>query len=162
MFSQRSWLIGCLLLATCGLNAPTFGSDWPMWRHDVNRSAASPENLPENLRLQWVREFPPPRPAWPAEPPQSFDDTYEPVVMGKTLFLGSNRNDRLTALNTDTGQERWKDRTERGCEMNGALDRCATQHPGKLPDITTAGTTHREQARVRPHAIEGSRSIGPD
>jgi len=34
------------------------GGDWPQWRYDANRSAASPHDLPATLHLQWVREYP--------------------------------------------------------------------------------------------------------
>src|SRR5262245_43546827 len=36
-----------------------------------------------------------------------FDTAYEPVVVGKTLLIGSPRNDSVTALDTETGAERW-------------------------------------------------------
>jgi hypothetical protein len=91
---------------------PAAGADWPMWRCDDHRSAASPEDLPAQLHLQWARELPPVVPAWPNEPRLQFDTCYEPVVMGKTLFVGSPNDGSVTALDTETGQERWKFYTE--------------------------------------------------
>jgi len=85
--------------------------DWPQWRYDANRSAACPGELPEQLHLQWVRTYPPLEPAWPEPVNQDrmpFDRTYEPVVAGSTLFFGSSRNDRVTALDTRTGEELWR------------------------------------------------------
>ena len=84
--------------------------DWPMWRYDANRSASSPQELPNKLYLQWVREYPQLKQAW--EDPlnqdlMQFDKVYEPVVLGKTLFIGSNVNDKLTAIDTETGKEKW-------------------------------------------------------
>jgi len=84
--------------------------DWPMWRYDANRSASSPQELPNKLYLQWVREYPQLNQAW--EDPlnqdlMQFDKVYEPVVLGKTLFVGSSANDRLTAIDTETGTEKW-------------------------------------------------------
>ncbi len=87
-----------------------FSEDWPMWRYDANRSAASPLELPEQLHLQWVREYPPLEPTWENPLNQDlmqFDKVYEPVVMGNTLFIGSNAYDRMVALDTKTGQEKW-------------------------------------------------------
>ncbi len=81
--------------------------DWPTWRHDANRSAATPEELRSSLHLAWVRELPVPRPAWPGEPRAAFDAVHEPVAAGRTLFLGLNCTDRVIALDTRTGQERW-------------------------------------------------------
>jgi len=90
------------------------GADWPMWRCDAGRGASSPNELPRELHLQWVRQLPPLEPAWPAdsarpEDPEMllFDAAYEPVVVGKTLFLASSRSDSLTALDTETGVEKW-------------------------------------------------------
>jgi outer membrane protein assembly factor BamB len=99
------------LLACLGLLylAPTArAADWPTWRHDSARSAASPQELPARLHLQWVRVYPPLKPAWPDQPKLQFDASYEPVVAGKTLFVASSRTDSVTALDTATGAERWR------------------------------------------------------
>ncbi len=84
------------------------GADWPMWRYDANRSAASPEQLPEELHLQWMRAYPPLKPAWPDEPRMRFDVGYEPIVMGQTMFVASSQTGSITALDTETGAEKWK------------------------------------------------------
>ena len=34
--------------------------------------------------------------------------TYEPIVVGKTMYVGSAATDTLLALNTETGEERWR------------------------------------------------------
>ncbi len=81
--------------------------DWPMWRFDANRSAVSLQKLPEKMHLQWVRKYPRVQPAFESKRLQ-FDAGYEPVVMGKTLFVGSPCNDSVTAINTETGAENWK------------------------------------------------------
>ena len=43
---------------------PAAAGDWPTWRHDAGRTAVAPEPLPDALHLQWVREYPPLRPAF--------------------------------------------------------------------------------------------------
>ncbi|MGD0091898.1 MAG: PQQ-binding-like beta-propeller repeat protein, partial [Planctomycetota bacterium] len=97
------------LAAACWLAGWTAsGADWPMWRCDPNRSAASPEELPDQLDALWVREFPPVRPAWPNEPRLHFDASYEPVVLGKLLFAGSPNDGSVTAYSTETSELRWK------------------------------------------------------
>lgn len=63
-------------------------ADWPMWRHDAARSAESPEILPDDLKLLWMRELAPLKPAFRTKRMQ-FDAGYEPVVLGKTMFVGS-------------------------------------------------------------------------
>ncbi|MBC8227990.1 PQQ-like beta-propeller repeat protein, partial [bacterium] len=84
--------------------------DWPMWRYDANRSASSPQKLPDKLYLQWMREYPKLTQAWENPLNQDlmqFDKVYEPVVHGKMLFIGSNASDKMVALDTETGEEKW-------------------------------------------------------
>ena len=100
-----------LLLPVALPGAAALGADWPTWRYDANRSAASPQELPAELHLQWVRRSPPLKPAW-HDPRVQFDGAYEPVVMGKTMFVGSSRTDSVTAIDTDTGKEKWRYYTE--------------------------------------------------
>ncbi len=78
-----------------------------MWRYDAGRTGASPQQLPAELHLQWVREYPPLQPAWPEQEKMQFDVAYDPVVLGKTLFIGSSRHDCVRALDTATGAEKW-------------------------------------------------------
>ncbi len=81
--------------------------DWPAWRHDAARSAASPDGLPARLRPQWVRHLPALKPAWPDQAKLQVDAAYEPVVLGKRMFVGSSHSDSVTAYDTDTGKELW-------------------------------------------------------
>ncbi|MEW6239087.1 MAG: PQQ-binding-like beta-propeller repeat protein [Candidatus Omnitrophota bacterium] len=87
-----------------------FGADWPAWRFDANRSADSPQELPASLSLLWTRDYPPLDPVW--DDPlnrdlMQYDKVYEPIVLGKTLLVGSNAWDCLTALDADSGDEKW-------------------------------------------------------
>jgi len=59
--------------------------DWPTWRYDAGRTAASPLELPAPLHLQWKRELAAPRPAFPHDNRLRFDISYEPVVMGQCV-----------------------------------------------------------------------------
>ena len=89
--------------------AAVHGYDWPMWRYNASRSAASDEQLPQKLNLQWVRELAPPKPAWPESQDRlQFDASYEPVVAGKTIFISSMVSDNVTAYDTETGAEKWR------------------------------------------------------
>ncbi len=99
-----------ILLLSITITSAAMGEDWPMWRYDANRSAASPHDLPHQLYLQWVQEYPPLEPVW--ENPlnrdlMQFDKAYEPIVLGNTMYFGSNASDRMVALDTDTGKEKW-------------------------------------------------------
>jgi outer membrane protein assembly factor BamB len=97
----------CILLSYAILPAGNAG-DWPMWRFDSHRSACSPDELPGELHPIWVRHLPAPIPAWPPDQTSLlFDDSYEPVVVGKTILVPSNVTDSLAAYDTGTGEEKW-------------------------------------------------------
>jgi outer membrane protein assembly factor BamB len=81
--------------------------DWPAWRHNAGRTAATEHELPAALHLQWKRQLPRPTPTFPNDPRLCFDKSYEPVVAGKRMFVPSMVTDSVTALDTETGAERW-------------------------------------------------------
>ena len=82
--------------------------DWPTWRHDAARTAVSQESLAGDLKPQWTRKFQPIEPAWPNQPRLQFDIAYEPVVAGNTLYVASPRVGSVIALDSRTGDERWR------------------------------------------------------
>jgi hypothetical protein len=83
MFKSCRWLVAVIIAGV--LSPAAFGGDWPQWRYDAQRSAASPDELPAKLGLHWVRELPPLVPAWPDQPKMQFDAAYEPIVAGAAL-----------------------------------------------------------------------------
>ncbi|MBN1344700.1 MAG: PQQ-binding-like beta-propeller repeat protein [Phycisphaerae bacterium] len=102
-----------LQLVSVVLVSPAVGvaADWPMWRYDARRSAVSPESLPAMLHLEWVVELPRLEKAWQEQPGDSrltFDEGYAPIVLGRTVFVGSSRNDSVSALDLETGEVRWR------------------------------------------------------
>ncbi|MEK6247074.1 MAG: PQQ-like beta-propeller repeat protein, partial [Planctomycetales bacterium] len=86
----------------------SLAEDWPMWRYDAERSAVSPGQLPTQLHLQWSRQYAAPKPAWPEDPRLMFDASYEPIVVGTTMYLSSAQTDSVTAIDTQTGEEKWQ------------------------------------------------------
>ena len=96
------------VLLLCCMLSPAGAGDWPMWRHDARRSGATPAQLPAELHLQWVRALPPVGVAWPNEPRLHFDASYQPVVMGKRMFVGSAVDGSVSAFDTDSGTALWK------------------------------------------------------
>ncbi len=105
--------LACLLFLAANVAAPA--ADWPMWRFDANRSAASPHGLPGNLQLHWTREYAPRVQVW--DDPlnhdlMQYDRVFEPVVADGRMFLGFNDSDKLVALDTKTGAELWRFYTE--------------------------------------------------
>jgi len=97
-----------LFLVTGLMTAPVLSGDWPQFRCDAGRTAASPQDLPDNLQLRWTRRLPAPRPAFPHELRLAYDASYEPVVLGGTMFVPSMVTDSVTALDTETGGQRWR------------------------------------------------------
>jgi len=97
-----------LAIAACLLTAPLVAGDWPQFRYDAGRTAASPHELPAELALRWTYTLPAPRPAFPHEIRLGYDASYEPVVLGRTMFVPSMVSDSVTALDTETGAERWR------------------------------------------------------
>ncbi|NOX57088.1 MAG: PQQ-binding-like beta-propeller repeat protein, partial [Planctomycetes bacterium] len=110
MNSSRTAIVWLLLVVmSCLLPESVCAGerDWPMWRCDAQRTAASRAELPSELHLLWKRELPAPRPAFPHDNRLRFDLSYEPVVMGQTMFVPSMVTDTVTALDTQTGREKW-------------------------------------------------------
>ena len=108
VFAMNRSLVATFMVLLCLSATGLPAADWPQFRHDNARSAASAEQLADELHLAWRRELPPPRPAFPAEVRLRFDASYEPVVAGKTMFVPSMVTDTVTALDTETGEERWR------------------------------------------------------
>ncbi|MEA1950038.1 MAG: PQQ-binding-like beta-propeller repeat protein, partial [Planctomycetota bacterium] len=93
------------------LSATASAGDWPLWRYDAARSASSPHALPNDLQPAWSIKLPPLEPAWEDAVNQdrmTFDHVYEPIVVGTTLLVPSNRDDSLRAYDTRTGKLRWR------------------------------------------------------
>ena len=113
MRRQQTFLLPVFIVMSvfCGAVSQASAEDWPMWRFDSARSGQSPQTLPEDLGLAWVRQFPAPKPAYRTRRIQ-FDAGHEPVVLGKTMYVASSHNDSVTALDTETGKTRWRFLTE--------------------------------------------------
>lgn len=103
-----------ILLSSCLfgvlISNPLPADDWPMWRRDSGRTAVTQSELPESLKLKWVRHLPPVTPAYHSERLQ-FDAGYEPIVASGRLLIGSSKNDSVTAYDVQTGAEIWVVRT---------------------------------------------------
>lgn len=92
-----------------------YSEDWPMWRRDAERSASSSETLPSGMTLQWTRDYGPRQQAW--DDPlnhdlMTYDRIFEPVVAGGRLFVGFNDQDKVTAVDAQSGEELWTFFTE--------------------------------------------------
>lgn len=84
--------------------------DWPMWRYDANRSAYSPNSLPDNLQPLWKLELPKRTTTWDDPLNQdlmTYDRIFEPIVVGGKMLIGFNDQDKLQAIDTRTGKTCW-------------------------------------------------------
>ena len=99
--------LGVVLLAVLSTSRAS-AVDWPQFRCDAGRTAAGDERLPADLHLQWIRDLAPPEPAFPGNVRLEFDASYEPVVLGHTMFVPSMVTESVTALDTATGDVRWR------------------------------------------------------
>ena len=105
----------CLFVIAASVSA----ADWPTYRYDNARTGCTSESLSAPLKLQWI--YTPahrPRPAWPAPAKRPregfllrhrviFDDAFQVAVAGKMVYFGSSSDNKVYALDTATGQERW-------------------------------------------------------
>ena len=99
-----------LFLIQVVISTQVFAGDWPMWRYDAKRTASSPEQRPAELYLQWTRHYSPREMVW--DDPinhdlMQYDKEFEPIVIGNPLYIGFNDQDKVVAINTDTGKEIW-------------------------------------------------------
>lgn len=99
-----------LLAAILALPSTAVANDWPMWRYDAYRSAASPHAIPADLRPLWTRHFTPRKQVW--DDPlnldlMTYDRLFEPIVVGGRLIVGFNDQDKVIALDTKTGETQW-------------------------------------------------------
>ncbi|MEQ9071675.1 MAG: PQQ-binding-like beta-propeller repeat protein, partial [Gimesia chilikensis] len=99
-----------LFVLTLAMNSAS-AADWPMWRHDPQRSAETEQSMPESLFVQWVHKLPALDPAFNNERLQ-FDAGYEPIVKDQRLFYGSSQTDSVTAIDVATGKELWRFTTD--------------------------------------------------
>jgi outer membrane protein assembly factor BamB len=111
---NNCWLITVAVIiwlssGDIGGNASTVAAaDWPTWRFDAGRTAASPVELPAGLQLQRTRLMNPQKPAWPEDPGLQFDAACEPVAADDLLLFDSSHDDSVTAVSLSTGEQRWK------------------------------------------------------
>jgi len=97
-------------------------ADWPTYRHDNQRTGATPERLDApKLRQQWLWRSPhPPQPAWagPAKwdayhnirklrSMRNYDPVFHLIAVGDAVYFGSSADDAVRCLDARTGAVRW-------------------------------------------------------
>ena len=95
--------------------ASTIGStqstqEWPTYRHDTGRSAATTAAGPQRLDVRWQKQVTSPAPASLARQWDVKDDggrTTAPVVAHGLVFVAASDRHSLTAFDAKTGAPRW-------------------------------------------------------
>jgi len=114
------------LVFACASLAVARAEDWPVFRHDNERTGVSGEKLALPLGEVWRRSATvAPQPAWPLpagadvyharhglQPTRVSDWAFHPVVAGKRLYYGSSGDDTLTCVDISTGLTQWAFVTE--------------------------------------------------
>ena len=118
------WLTTHVVALLCA--SPLLADDWPTWRGNAQRTAATSTELPAELHLQWTLENPELIPAWNEDPRLHFDAAYEPIVVGKLFYVSSSHNDSVSAHDTATGKLRWR------FHADGPVRFAPTAHEGHL------------------------------
>ena len=107
MFQLRCSIAWFMIVAGVVAQA---SDDWPMWRHDAGHTATAADPLPDQLHLQWTRNFGRRKQVW--DDPLNhdlmpYDRVLEPVVKDGRVFIGFNDSDKVVALNLNDGSEVW-------------------------------------------------------
>lgn len=92
----------------CFYAALALATDWPQAAFDAGHSAASPESLPAQLRVQWTVDLPPLKPAWPDQTRLTFDACYHPLIVDGRVIVASPRDDSVTAYDLSDGHTCWR------------------------------------------------------
>lgn len=102
------FLLAAVLTTTC-VDAIA-SDDWPQWRCDAGHTAASSNQLPGKLRLQWSRKFDAREQVWDEalnHDLMPYDRIFEPIISNGRMFVGFNDADKVVALNLADGRELW-------------------------------------------------------
>ena len=99
-------IVVVLVLGACLQSG--MAADWPAWRADSARSGYTPDELPTDLSLTWTwQPNHPPQAAWPRDDRMAFDWANRVVVAGGMVYFGSSADDKVSALNAETGELKW-------------------------------------------------------
>ena len=84
--------------------------DWPQWRFDAQRTAASNNTLPAEFSVLWEKRYTPRVQAWDDPLNQdlmTFDKQFEPIAMNGKLFVPFNDECKLLAIDINSGKTLW-------------------------------------------------------
>jgi outer membrane protein assembly factor BamB len=137
--------------------------DWPMYRKDAGRKGETQVELPDNLQLEWSRQFLPLTPAFQNKRLQ-FDAGYEPVVAKGKLLVASSLTDSVKAFDTQTGRLVWTYYTNGPIRFAPAIwndSACFGSDDGHLycVDLHTGSLRWKQQAAPSERLLLGNRRL---
>ena len=114
-------LFTAAMLLSAGVCRCAFGEDWPTYRHNNRRSAATTEQLSLPLVQAWLYLSPGrPQTAWPGpakwdafanlkglKSMRNFDPVFYVTAVGDSVYFGSSVDDCVHCLDAETGEEKW-------------------------------------------------------
>jgi outer membrane protein assembly factor BamB len=114
-FQKSLFFLSCLFLTllsfALGTNK-TYAQDWTTYRHDMARTAVTPEKISPRLFLQW-KFLPahPPKPAWPMPgeelPRMHADNAYHVAIADNCVYFASSVTNKVYSVDADTGTIVW-------------------------------------------------------
>ncbi|MCA9174134.1 MAG: PQQ-binding-like beta-propeller repeat protein [Planctomycetales bacterium] len=161
-------LLTAAALTSTALAGQVAAEDWPMWRYDAARGAASPEQLPGDLRPLWTLRFEQREQVW--DDPlnmdlMTYDRILEPIVADGRLMVSLNDRDQVAAFDTATGQRVWTHFAEAPVRLppvaaNGRAYYCSDDGYLYCVEIATGKTVWRFRGAPGPlHAIGNHRLV---
>ncbi|MFN7291236.1 MAG: PQQ-binding-like beta-propeller repeat protein, partial [Pirellula sp.] len=84
--------------------------DWPQWRFDAQRTAASNNTVPADFSVLWEKRYTPRVQAWDDPLNQdlmTFDKQFEPIAMNGKLLVPFNDECKLVAMDINSGKTLW-------------------------------------------------------
>jgi outer membrane protein assembly factor BamB len=100
-----------VMLGAMGVSAAD-GADWPAYHADSRRSGYTSEAVSGDLKLAWSFQLPhAPTPAWSRNGRIRYDDVFQPVVAGNTVYFGDHAEGAVRALDLKTGRVKWRFQT---------------------------------------------------
>lgn len=92
--------------------AATKPEDWPMYRHDKQRSGSISIKVPENLKRAWSIQL--------------SGRLTQPVIVGDTVYIAETDAHTVYALNIERGTEKWR------FTADGRIDSAPTVYQGQV------------------------------
>lgn len=108
--SGCNYAVLCVVIVAASANLLSAVENWPQWRFDSKRTAASANSMPEEFTPLWEKRYTPRMQVW--DDPlnldlMTYDKQFEPIVLNGKLFLAFNDDCKLVAYDLKSGRELW-------------------------------------------------------